>query len=157
MEVLIVIIGIIISIVYNARKNAERKVTEERRKAAVAARLQAAQQKKAAAAQPATVLPPVSFADVPGQVAMPTVHAHIEPDYEVHDAPGSLGAITAEGKDPCHEEDLTMVRTLMEENTPQTGGLSFDWSGESMVKAFVMQEVLTRPVHRVLPGQRRAQ
>ena len=157
MEILIVIIGIILSIVSNAKKNEQRKAATERHRAATAARLQAGRQQaapqKQSAAQAVTV-PPVSYADVPGQVAMPTVHAHLQPDCEVHDAPGSLGAVTTEGKDPCHEEQLTIVRPPVEEEASPAGGLSFDWSGDSLVKAFVMQEVLNRPANRT--AQRRA-
>ena len=57
------------------------------------------------------------------------------------------GVTSMEGKDPCHEDELTLERTYAEA-PQQQGGLTFDWSGESMVKAFVMQEVLTRPSQR---------
>ena len=99
-----------------------------------------------APAQP-TVLPPLPFADVPGQVITPTVHPHVQPDCSTHDKPGSLGVTSTEGKDPCHEEQLTHVRTN-EEPAADASGLTFDWTGDSMVKAFVMQEVLTRPAKR---------
>lgn len=159
MEVLIVIIGIIISIVSTTRKNAEKKAAEEHRRAFAAARVQSAQQKQtplSAPATPTTVLPPSGAAGAPGQVISPTVHAHIQPDCETHDVPGSLGVTSLEGKDPCHEEELTLERTFAEPSR-QTGGLTFDWTGDSLVKAVVMQEVLTRPVNRILPGQRRAE
>lgn len=108
-------------------------------------------------AQP-TILPPVAVSDVPGQVIAPTVHTHVQPDCETHDAPsGSLGVATSEGKDPCHEPQLTHVRSSQEPAEQEEGGLTFDWSGENMVKAFVMQEILTRPASRtqVYPRQAR--
>lgn len=94
-----------------------------------------------------TVAPALSVGDVPGQVIVPTVHAHVEPDCDTHDAPGSLGKTSKEGKDPCHEEQLTHARTI-EEPAPEQGGLTFNWSGDNMMKAVIMQEVLTRPCQR---------
>ncbi len=97
-------------------------------------------------AQP-TVLPPMEAA-APQQVIAPTVHTHVQPDCDTHDAPnGSLGVTTSEGKDPCHEDQLTHPRS-MSEPAAEEGGLTFDWSGQNMVKAFVMQEILTRPCQR---------
>ena len=87
-------------------------------------------------------------AAVPKQLIEPTVHAHVQPDCEAHDTPGSLGVASSEGKDPCHEQQLTHARFVQEQEAENEGGLTFDWSGESMVKAFVMQEILTRPCQR---------
>lgn len=160
--IIIVFVALIAKILSSAKKETEHKAAEEKRKAAAAARFQAAQQRMAAAAKPASVLPPMTFSDIPGQVIAPTVHAHVKPDCNTHDKPGSLGVTSMEGKDPCHEDQLTMQRSFAEA-TQQEGGLTFDWTGDSMVKAVVMQEVLTRPsvrlqpVNRYLPGQRRAQ
>lgn len=114
---------------------------------------QAASPARPAAAKPAQPYQPAqptvtpSVADVPGQVMAPTVHAHLQPDCDTHDAPGSLGVTSTEGKDPCHEDQLTHERTY-DEPAKAASGMTFDWSGENMVKAFVMQEVLTRPCHR---------
>lgn len=108
-------------------------------------------------AQP-TILPPVTASDIPGQVIAPTVHTHVQPDCETHDAPsGSLYVTTDEGKDPCHEPQLTHARSNQEPAEQEEGSLTFDWSGENMVKAFVMQEILTRPASRtpVCPRQAR--
>lgn len=97
--------------------------------------------------QPVMSAPPA--AEAPAAPAAPTVHTHLAPDCETHDAPGSLNFTRTEGKDPCHAEQLRDEREpLPEEET--TPGLTLEWSGEAMVKAFVMQEVLARP------GQRRA-
>lgn len=114
---------------------------------------QAASPARPAAAKPAQPYQPAqptvtpSVADIPGQTIAPTVHAHLQPDCDTHDAPGSLGVTSTEGKDPCHEEQLTHVRTV-QEPAHEEPGMTFDWSGENMVKAFVMQEVLTRPCQR---------
>ena len=82
--------------------------------------------------------------------AQPIVHPHLVPDCETHDAPtmGSLGVVSTEGKDPCHEDQLSKTRTMMPPIPEAQPALVLDWSGESMVKAFVMQEVLTRPCDR---------
>ena len=146
---IIVIIGVVASIV-SASKKAKAK------QAAGDIHWPAPQQPKPAEkkeshpyapAQP-TVLPPLETA-VPQQVIAPTVHTHVQPDCDTHDAPnGSLGVTTSEGKDPCHEPQLTHARSVLEHDTEVEGGLTFDWSGQNMVKAFVMQEILTRPCQR---------
>lgn len=148
---IVVIIGIIGSIVSSAKKEKEKKAAEEKRKSAAAARVQAAQQKQAVA-KAATVLPPMPAPASP--VITPTVHAHVEPDCATHDQPGSLGVTSLEGKDPCHEDELTLERTFAEPTQPE-GGLTFDWTGNSMVKAVIMQEVLTRPAQRAALRQSR--
>ena len=102
------------------------------------------------AAQPASMasmLPPrPEGSDKP---VRPTVHTHLELDCDTHDAPdiGSLGAVRTEGTDPCHD-DLLPHRTAAPMAAETHPGLALDWSGEAMVKAFVMQEVLTRPGDR---------
>ena len=81
----------------------------------------------------------------------PTVHTHLQPDCDTHDAPtsGSLNVVSPEGKDPCHQEQLPQRRQSVAEAAPaEQPGLTLDWNGEAMVKAFVMQEVLTRPCDR---------
>ena len=92
----------------------------------------------------ASMLPPVQ------QSTAPKVHAHLQPDCVTHDAPdmGSLGVTSTEGKDPCHEEQLSQMRSTMPAPAAEQSSLQLDWSGEAMVKAFVMQEVLTRPCQR---------
>lgn len=161
----VVIIGIIASIISSAKKEKEKKAAMEKHKAAAVARLEAAQKQKAAA-KPMTA-PPLPIADlpvtpsfsaqpgIPVPSAAPTVHPHIEPDCETHDQPGSLGVVSMEGKDLCHEDELTLERTFAEAVEPE-GGLTFDWTGESMVKAVIMQEVLTRPVNRAAAFRRQA-
>lgn len=160
---LIIIIGIVGSIVSSASKEKKRKADEERRRAAAARKINV--QKAPAKAEPHPYAPlsvqPVSvsslsFGDVPGQLATPTVHPHLQPDCATHDVPGSLGVTSMEGKDPCHEDQLTMERTIAGTPAP-VARLSFNWTGDSMVKAVVMQEVLTRPANRAPAYPRRGQ
>ena len=149
---LVIVIGIISTISKAAKKQQSRAAVEAHRAAA---------QARTGTAEPApvpqAVMPAMSFGDVPGQVAAPvikpspalapTVHPHIQPDCDTHDVPGSLGVTSMEGKDPCHEDELTLERTVAAPAKPE-GGLQLEWSGENMVKAFIMQEVLTRPAQR---------
>ena len=149
---LVIVIGIISTISKAAKKQQSRAAVEAHRAAA---------QARTGTAEPApvpqAVMPAMSFGDVPGQVAAPvikpspalapTVHPHIQPDCDTHDVPGSLGVTSMEGKDPCHEDELTLERTVATPAKPE-GGLQHEWSGENMVKAFIMQEVLTRPAQR---------
>lgn len=149
---LVIVIGIISTISKAAKKQQSRAAVEAHRAAA---------QARTGTAEPApiphAIVPAMSFGDVPGQVAAPvikpspalapTVHPHIQPDCDTHDVPGSLGVTSMEGKDPCHEDELTLERTVATPAKPE-GGLQLEWSGENMVKAFIMQEVLTRPAQR---------
>lgn len=142
-EVFIAVIVIIGSMIASARKASSRRVEAASRRPVPGT---AAPASAPAPAQP-VIRPSMSFSDVPGQVITPTVHTHLQPDCDVHDASGSLGFVSTEGKDPCHDDQLTHERTT-EAPAPAEGGLTLDWSGESMVKAFIMQEVLTRPAQR---------
>lgn len=147
--VVIVIIGSIASIVSSSMKAKQQKAATEWHKAAAAARVKAAQQMQTAQRQTQPITAPATpVVDVPAQAITPTVHPHLTPDCETHDTAGSLAYVSAEGKDPCHEEQLTHVRTPEETDPQEQGGLTFDWTGSSMVKAIVMQEVLTRPAQR---------
>ena len=105
---------------------------------------------KAAAPAPAEMLPPLLKAEpVKPATMQPTIHAHAAAlDCKTHDAPGSLGMASMEGRDLCHEEQMNdLVRSSFAPVTEKPG-LTLDWSGENMVKAFIMQEVLTRPCDR---------
>lgn len=145
----ILILVLIVNAISALAKSKKQEDAETQRKAAAAARIKAAQQKMAAEArhQAATPAEPSPAIPQPMQVIQPTVHAHVKPDCAEHDAPaaGSLDYISTEGKDPCHEDELTLARQPAEAPVPAAPGLTFDWSGENLVKAFVMQEVLQRP------------
>ena len=60
---------------------------------------------------------------------------------------GSLNAVTGEGYDPCHDEQLTPL-TLAETAAPagETAepGLQLSWTGSEIVRGFVMSEILNR-------------
>ncbi len=145
--VLFLIISLVASIVSSAKKEKEKQAARTRQAESAKRRAQTLQQMQQAAPKAAPVMPAMSFADVPGMVAAPTVHTHLQPDCVTHDAPGSLGVVSDEGKDPCHEEQLTFDRTLPEAAEARPA-LTFDWTGDSMVKAVVMSEILTRPQQR---------
>ena len=61
---------------------------------------------------------------------------------------GSLNAETGEGYDPCHEEQMSGMTELEQimpvaEEAPE-GGLQLSFSGNEVVRGFVMSEILTR-------------
>lgn len=75
----------------------------------------------------------------PEQQAMDLQPAHVS---------GSLPETTHEGAHPCdihNAAPLTVPEIAPKEEQP---GLQLDWTGDSMMKAFIMQEVLTRPCQR---------
>lgn len=96
----------------------------------------------------AAMLPPREGSSNP--VMQPQVHVHLEPACDTHDAPGSLGVTSTEGKDACHEEQMSSMRasTIPAASQESRPALALDWTSDSLVKAVVMQEVLTRPSQR---------
>jgi len=60
---------------------------------------------------------------------------------------GSLNAVTGEGYDPCHDEQLAPL-TLAETAVPAAEtvgpGLQLSWTGNDIVRGFVMSEILNR-------------
>ena len=105
---------------------------------------------KATRPAPAQMTPPLPKIE-PAKPAplQPTVHAHAAAlECETHDMPGSLGVTSTEGRDPCHETQMAALERSSFAPVAEQPGLKLDWSGENMVKAFVMQEVLTRPRDR---------
>ena len=100
-----------------------------------------------------------------GGVMKPRVATTIEVSKHDHSGmfEGSMQADSHEGMDPCHESELGEVRmpstysdriinrSLEEEEEPQVAApaIDLDWEdSKGLVKAFVMQEVLTRPCDR---------
>jgi len=60
---------------------------------------------------------------------------------------GSLNAETGEGYDPCHEEQLeplTLAETAVPAAETAEGGLRLGWTGDEIVRGFVMSEILKR-------------
>ena len=139
-------IVIVVSLIASAKKAKNQRINDADKQSRMQdqAASQPAPTRKPAQA---TVLPPMTFPDISIPVASPTVHPHVQPDCNAHDVPGSLGVTSLEGKDPCHEKQLSHART-MDAPSQEGTGLNLEWTGENLVKAFVMQEVLTRPCQR---------
>lgn len=62
---------------------------------------------------------------------------------------GSMNAVTGEGYDPCHEEQLQSLtdteRPAESQPTPHTaGGIPLRWTGNDVVRGIVMSEILNR-------------
>ena len=60
---------------------------------------------------------------------------------------GSLNAVTGEGYDPCHNEQLaplTAAETAVPAAETAAPGLQLSWTGNDIVRGFVMSEILTR-------------
>ena len=60
---------------------------------------------------------------------------------------GSMNAITGEGFDPCHDEQLaplTQAETAVPAAAEGTPGLQLSFTGSEVVRGFVMSEILTR-------------
>ena len=57
-----------------------------------------------------------------------------------------MNAVTGEGYDPCHEEQLSSL-TLSETVEPvpvTTPGLQLHWTGDEIVRGLVISEILKR-------------
>ena len=97
------------------------------------------------AAAPAAPSPPVR-----PTVMTPTINV-TEHDDSVYT--GSLNAVTGEGYDPCHEEQLSAITYEPAVSAePAEPGLQLSWTGSEIVRGFVMSEVLNRKK----PGIRRS-
>ena len=60
---------------------------------------------------------------------------------------GSLNAVTGEGYDPCHNEQLAPLiaaETVLPAAEAEVPGLQLSWTGSDVVRGFVMSEILTR-------------
>lgn len=59
---------------------------------------------------------------------------------------GSMNAVTGEGYDPCHEEQMEPLSTLeaIEHVPVTTPGLRLDWTGDELVRGIVISEILKR-------------
>ena len=60
---------------------------------------------------------------------------------------GSLNAVTGEGYDPCHDEQLaplTLAETAIPAAEAAEPGLQLSWTGSEIVRGFVMSEILKR-------------
>ena len=60
---------------------------------------------------------------------------------------GSMNAVTGEGYDPCHDEQLaplTQAETAPVPAAEAAPGLQLSFTGSEVVRGFVMSEILTR-------------
>ena len=62
---------------------------------------------------------------------------------------GSLNAVTGEGYDPCHDEQMAGLDRAKQSSPPPRAaqpqaGLPFGWTGSDMVRGIVMSEILKR-------------
>ena len=60
---------------------------------------------------------------------------------------GSMNAVTGEGYDPCHEEDLAglnSAETVSVQPVADVHSLPFGWTGSDMVRGIVVSEILNR-------------
>ena len=60
---------------------------------------------------------------------------------------GSMNAVTGEGYDPCHDEQLaplTQAETAVPAAAEEAPGLQLSFTGSEVVRGFVMSEILTR-------------
>lgn len=101
--------------------------------------------------EPHPMVAPTVASQAMGPQVQPRMH--VTPHTEDMFA-GSMNANTGEGEDPCHEDDLAPAVNPCElsprqvQPAPATSGLNLTWTGDAMVKAVVMQEILTRPCQR---------
>ena len=120
------------------------------------------QQRAQKAPQPRAVMPaspaPAPQAAQQRQELRPTVSVtpHTEETFL-----GSLGEDSLEGVDPCHEDELAPADYPCQASPDAMSGaaarpraaaqpskLNLHWSGDEMLRAVVMSEILTRPCDR---------
>lgn len=65
---------------------------------------------------------------------------------------GSLNAVTGEGYDPCHDEQmapLTLAESAVSAPAEEVPGIQLGWTGNDIVRGLVMSEILNRRKGRV--------
>ena len=88
----------------------------------------------------------------PAEPAEPSAPRVLEPSirFSEHDDSvyrGSMNAVTGEGYDPCHDEQLTSLTQAETAPVPTAEaapGLQLSFTGSEVVRGFVMSEILTR-------------
>ncbi len=132
---------IIIVIVINALKSAQKKKEAE----------EARRMPTAKAQQPKQSAPMPAHAHTTVHAAKPKVHEHLAAECDLDaELQGSIGYDSPEGRDKCHEAELFPAHEKRPEAPHEEvkSGLKLDFSPNAMVQAMVMQEVLTRPCER---------
>ena len=103
---------------------------------------------KARREDPAPAAPKPAVPEQP--VFRPLTSTLYEPDHDDSVFTGSLGPVTAEGYDPCHEEQLSGMEPVCQpgkeplspaETSP---GLPLGWTDNDIVRGIVMSEILNR-------------
>lgn len=121
----------------------------------VAKQQQAAKNAKSGAAKTGTKAPKTEpRMSGPAQPEVtPARHTVLQPTitFTEHDDSvyqGSLNAVTGEGFDPCHDEQLSPLSAAERETVSAPGeeapGLQLGWTGSDVVRGFVMSEILNR-------------
>ena len=138
---ILVIIWVLAGLVSNGKKKNRQQTarnTRPGRAESGGAKQQAEAKKPAPAAQP-------QAAPARPAVLQPTISV-TEHDDSIYR--GSLNADTGEGYDPCHDEQLSALSTAEREplSVPSEAapGFQLGWSGNEIVRGFVMSEILTR-------------
>ena len=65
---------------------------------------------------------------------------------------GSMNAVTGEGYDPCHDEQmapLTLAESAVSAPAEEVPGIQLGWTGNDIVRGLVMSEILNRRKGRV--------
>jgi len=99
--------------------------------------------KPAAPAPAPEALAPEPAATPQVRELQPTVRVHNHDDSIYR---GSMNAVTGEGYDPCHEEQLSPL-TLAETVEPESvaaPGFQLHWTGDEIVRGLVISEILKR-------------
>ena len=141
---------IIIVIVINALKSAQKKKEAEAARRMPTARAQQPKQ-SAPKVQSQPIVPTPAHAHTIVHAAQPKVHEHLAAECDLDaELQGSMGYDSPEGRDKCHEDELFPAHKKRPEMPHEEvqSGLKLDFSPNAMVQAMVMQEVLTRPCER---------
>lgn len=154
MEDLLSVVMVIVAIASAIAKN-KKKAEKAKKKTAAKAQPTLEQSLaewfgEAKPAQPAKVEAKPAPQPAPKQVAQPTVKATVQVKEKPAVVRGSLQEDTHEGLHPCdeHDDEPMQGASPLVPIPVEKPGIQLDWSGENMVKAFIMQEVLTRPCDR---------
>lgn len=156
--VVLVIIAVVSAISKNAKKKKKAQAQSQQIQNAVPKTKAVPQEmktvpmeaKKAAPAAEESMLPPETpAAPAVRQEIAPRVETRVRVSPHMEEYEGSLHAESTEGIDPCHEEQLSERPVPQLAPVPvETPGIRLEWTGENMVRAFIMQEVLQRPCER---------
>ena len=142
---------IIIVIVINALKSAQKKKEAEEARRMPTAKAQQPAPKVHSQPIVPTPAPMPAHAHTTVHAAKPKVHEHLAAECDLDaELQGSIGYDSPEGRDKCHEDELFPAHEKRPEAPHEKvqSGLKLDFSPNAMVQAMVMQEVLTRPCER---------